>query len=100
MKTVAGFSLTVSLEKTKLLIMEKQLMPEDIQLDASKIITVDNFTYFGSNIIKDGEVAHEVGLRLGKATRTFDCLRLPTLGTSNLACRSEWMCTIQSCCLS
>ena len=48
-------------------------MPEDIQLDASKIVTMDNFTYFGNNIIKDGEVAHKVGLRLGKATRTIDC---------------------------
>lgn len=50
-KTAAEWSLTVSLEKTKLLTMGKWLKPEDnlsVQLDDGEMVTVDNFTYPGS----------------------------------------------------
>ena len=46
-----------------------------IQLDAGVIAAVDNFTYLGSNITIDSEVANEMGVRLGKTARTFRCLQ-------------------------
>ena len=57
-RTTAEWGLTVSLEKTKLLTMGKQLEPEGslpVQLDEGEIDTVDNFTYLGSNIRKWGD---------------------------------------------
>ena len=66
------------MEKTKLLTMGKQLEPEDslpVQLDEGEIDTVDNFTYLGSNISRDGEMRGEVVVRLGKASKAFGCLR-------------------------
>ena len=77
-RTAAEWGLTVSLEKTKLLTMGKQLEPEDslpVQLDKGEIDTVDNFTYLGSNISRDGEIHGEVVARLGKASKAFGCLR-------------------------
>ena len=46
-----------------------------MQLDGGEIATVENFTYIGSNVTKDGEVHGEVVVRLGKASRAFACLR-------------------------
>ena len=77
-RTAADWGLTVSLEKTKLLTMWKQLKPEDnlpVQLDGGGIATVEDFTYLGSNIARDGEVHGEVAVSLGKAFRAFACLR-------------------------
>ena len=63
-RTAADWSLTVSLEKTKLLTMGKWLKPEDnlpVQLDGGEIAT--DFTYLGSNIATDGEVHGEVAVK-------------------------------------
>ena len=73
--TAANWGLTVSLEKTKLLTLGKQLKPEDnlpVQLDGGEI-----FTYLGSSITRDGEVRGEVSMRLGRASKAFACLRSP-----------------------
>ena len=62
--------------------MGSQLKPEDVlpvQLNAGEIATVDDFTYLGSNISRDGEVKGEVAVRLGKASRAFGCLRSAVL---------------------
>ena len=77
-RTAADWGLTVSLEKTKLFAMGKWLKSEDnlpVQLDGGEIATVEDFTYLGSNIIRDGELHGEVAVRLGKASRAFACLR-------------------------
>ena len=44
-------------------------------LDQGEIATVEEFTYLGSNITRDGEIHGEVVIRLGKASRAFGCLR-------------------------
>ena len=52
-KTAAEWGLTVSLEKTKLLVMGKDLVPEDsqpVQLEEGEIAVVDEFTYLASTI--------------------------------------------------
>ena len=77
-KTAAEWGLTVSLEKTKLPTVGRQLKPEGslpVKLNEGGIGTVDDFTYLGSNITRDGEVRNEVAMRLGKASRAFGGLR-------------------------
>ena len=77
-RTAAEWGLTVSIEKTKLLVVGKDMRPEDsqpLQLDEGEIASVCEFTYLGSIITKDGEVRGEVVARLAKASRAFGCLR-------------------------
>ena len=73
--TAAGWGLTVSLEKTKLLSRGSPGDNLPIQLENGVIAAVDNFTYLGSNITNDGEVVNGMSVRLGKAARGFGCLR-------------------------
>ena len=40
-----------------------------------EIAIVEDFTYLGSSITRDGEVCGEVSMRLGRASRAFVCLR-------------------------
>ena len=70
----AGWDLTVSFEKTKMMSMRSPENNLPIQLDAGVMVAVDDFTYLESNITND-EVANEVGVRLGKAARAFGYLR-------------------------
>ena len=79
----AEWGLTVSLEKTKLLAMGKDLRPEDslaVQLEGGEISTVEEFTYLGSTITPDGEVHGEVAARLAKASRAFGWTITDTCG--------------------
>ena len=76
----------MSLEKTKLLTVGRQLKPEDslpVKLNEGEISTVDDFTYLGSNITRDSEVRNEVVVRLGKASSAFGCLRSAIFSPSN-----------------
>ena len=76
-RIAAEWGLTVSLEKTKLLAMGKDLRPEDslpVQLEGGEISTVEEFIYLRSTITRDGEVRGEVAARLAKASRAFGCL--------------------------
>ena len=85
--TAANWGLTVSLEKTKLLTLGKQLKPEDnlpVQLDGGEIVTVEDFTYLGSSITRDGEVCGKVSMRLGRASKAFACLRSPIFHNKQL----------------
>ena len=45
-----------------------------VQLEGGGIAAVNNFTYLGSNITRDGEVKGEVTARLAKVARAFGCL--------------------------
>ena len=38
---------------------------------------VDNFTYLGSVMLRDGDVMQNVRCRIAKACRAFECLRGP-----------------------
>ena len=89
-KTAAEWGLRVSLEKTKLLTVGRQLKPEDslpVKLNEGEIGTVDDFTYLESNITRDGEVRNEVAMRLGKASRPFGCLRPAIFSCEQLSVR-------------
>jgi len=71
----AGWGLTVSLEKTKMMSLGCPEGNLPIPLESGEIAVVDNFTYLGSNMTNDSEVANKVSTRLGKAARAFGCLR-------------------------
>ena len=85
-RTAANWGLTVSLEKTKVLTLGKQLKPEDnlpVQLARGEIATVEDFTYLGSSITRDGEVHGELSVRLGRASRVLlGCGRLSSITIS------------------
>jgi len=85
--TAAGWGLTVSLEKTKMMSMGCSEAEDNrpIQLENGAIAAVDNFTYLGSNITNDGEIVSEVGARLGKAARAFGCLRSAIFDNKSLS---------------
>ena len=78
--TAAKWGLTISLEKTKGLVLGKYLEPSDILpiiIAGGAIEVVRDFTYMylGSIISDDGEVNVEVSTRIGKASRAFGCLQ-------------------------
>ena len=72
------WGLTISIPKTKGLIMGRHLTPTDmapIQLDTGCIEIVQDFTYLGSMITTDEEVGKDVTSRISKASRAFGCLQ-------------------------
>ena len=86
--TAAEWGLTVSLEKTKLITMGKELEHEDslpVQLASGEIAMVEDFTYLGSNISRDCEVKSEIVTRIGKASRAFGCLKAAWFQNSQLS---------------
>ena len=79
-KSACEWGLTVSIEKTKGMVVGQTLDEHAVslvQLDGGVINVVDHFTYLGSNISRDGEVTMDVGCRIAKAARAFGCLRRP-----------------------
>ena len=64
------WGLTVSIAKTKGMVIGSHCTPTDIlpvQLEGGPIEIVQEFTYLGSSISRDGEVKGEVKCRIGKA---------------------------------
>lgn len=87
-KTAAEWNHTVSLEKTKILAMGRNLTTEDslpVQLKQGEIVTVGEFTYLGSTITRDGEVHGEVVAGLGKSSRAFGYLSSAVLQSHKLS---------------
>ena len=46
---------------------------------------VQNFTYLGANISRDGEITNEVTRRIARAARVFGCLRVPVFKNKDLS---------------
>ena len=91
-RTAAEWGLTVSIEKTKGLVMGRHLQPSDklpMQLDGGTIELVEDFTYLGSKITEDEEVRKEVATRIGKASRAFGCLQKSIFQNHRLAVRTK-----------
>ena len=63
-----------------------------IQLESGEIAAVDNFTYLGSNITNDSEVAKEVRARMGKAARALDTCDPPSLIAGHSVCKLKEVC--------
>ena len=72
------WGLTVSIEKTKGMAIGDGLTDEDvapIKVESGEIEMVEQFTYLGSVISKDGDVMEDVKCRIAKASKAFGCLR-------------------------
>ena len=46
---------------------------------------VQDFTYLGANISRDGEITSEVTGRIARAARAFGCLRVPVFKNKDLS---------------
>ena len=82
------WGLTVSLEKTKGMAMGEGLRNANVTpilVEGGEIEIVDNFTYLGSVISKDGYVTNDVKGWNAKASRAFGCLRGPVFHNSVLS---------------
>ena len=74
------WGLTVSTRKSKGMVTGSRTASSDafpVLLEEGKIEIVQDFTYLGSNITRDGEVTDEVKCHIGKAARAFGCLQKP-----------------------
>jgi len=89
--TAAGWGLTVSLEKIKMMSMGCPEAEDNrpIQLENGAIAALDNFTYLDSNITNDDEIVSKVSARLGKAARAFRCLRSAIFDNTSLSVDSK-----------
>ena len=63
--------LHISLEKTKIIQASQAATSQPIYLRRTDLECVDQFTYLGSLISKDGDVHKEVNTRLAKAETVF-----------------------------
>ena len=76
----SNWGLTVSTRKSKGMVIGSLTASSDalpVLLEGGKIEIVQDFTYLGSNITRDGEVTDEVKCHIGKAARAFGCLQKP-----------------------
>ena len=74
------WGLTVSTEKTKGMAVGNSLTEEDVapvKVEGGEIEMVEQFTYLGSVISKDGDIMEDVKCRIAKASKAFGCLRGP-----------------------
>ena len=46
-----------------------------VSIEGSSLKEVDNSTYLGSRISKDGDLRAEVNIRIGKAFYAYNCLK-------------------------
>ena len=76
--TASSWGLTVSMKKTKGMAVGNHTDDSNtllMQVPGGQIDMVNDFTYLGSTITRDGEVNQDVKLRIGKAARAFGCLQ-------------------------
>jgi len=60
--------------------MDSALSEDDVSpvlVDGGQIEMLQEFTYLGSKLSYDGEIASEVSCHLARASKTFGCLRKP-----------------------
>ena len=74
------WGLTVSTRKSKGMVIGSRTASSDalpVLLEGGKIEILQDFTYLGSNITRDGEVTDEVKCHIGKTARALGCLQKP-----------------------
>ena len=86
--TVKDWGMTVSIEKTKGMVVDTGVDESDtapLQMENGSIDMVNTFSYLGSIIANDGEITSEIASRIAKASRAFGCLRKPIFQNPNLS---------------
>ena len=56
-----------------------------MQVEDSSVDVLNDFTYLGANISRDGEITSEVTGRIARAARLFWCLRVPVFKNEDLS---------------
>ena len=87
-KVASEWGLTVSTEKTKGMVVGEGLNESDVrpvQVEGGSVDVVQDFTYLGANISRDGEITSEVTRRIARAARAFGCLRVPVFKNKDLS---------------
>ena len=56
-----------------------------VQVEGGSVDVVQDFTYLGANISRDGEITSEVTGRIATAARAFRCLRVSVFKNKNLS---------------
>ena len=87
-KVASEWGLTVSTEKTKGMVIGEGLNESDVrpvQVEGGSVDIVQDFTYLGANISRDGEITSEVTRRIARAVRAFGCLRVPVFKNKDLS---------------
>ena len=84
------WGLTVSIPKTKVMSVNTPVSIP-IRMRDAQIEPVDQFTYLGSVMHRDGLASHDVGNRIAKASRAFGSLRVPIFQNTflSLRCRQQ-----------
>ena len=70
----------MSTGKTKGMIVGEGSNESDVkpvQVEGGSVDVVQNFTFLGENISRDGEITSEVTGRIARAARAFEYLRVP-----------------------
>ena len=78
----------MSTEKTKGMVVGEGLNEIDVrpvQVEGGSVDVVQDFTYLGANISRDGEITSEVTRRIARAARAFGCLRVPVFKNKDLS---------------
>ena len=84
----SAFGLSVSVKKTKLMVVGHGVMEEDrrpIALDEGRIEWVSEFPYLGSLVTHDGRIHAEVDRRIACASRAFGALKQAVFRDAHLS---------------
>ena len=87
-KVANEWGLIVSTEKIIGMIAGEGLNEGDVrlvQVEGGSVDVVQDFTYLGANISRDGEITSEVTGRIATAAREFGYLRVPVFKNKNLS---------------
>ena len=78
----------MSTEKTKGMFVGVGFNENDVrpvQVEGGFVDVVQDFTYLGTNISRDGNITSEVTRRIARAARAFGCLRVPVFKNKDLS---------------
>ena len=94
-KVASEWGLTVSTEKAKGMVVGEGLNESDVrplQVEGGSVDLVQDFTYLGANISRDGEITSKVTRRIARAARAFGCLRVPVFKNKDLSLATKKQC--------
>ena len=102
MDTASAFGMTVSLQKTKLMVVGHAVTDEEkapILIGDQYIECLDDFTYMGSTITSNGRMDADIDRRTACASRAFGALRKAVFRDRNLTLTTKRQ-VYQACVLS
>ena len=97
-----SFGLTVSINKTKFMVIGSNITHEDklsIKVEDGTIEHVGEFQYLGSVITKSGRIDEEIDRRIANASKAFGALRQAVFRNHNLSITTKQL-IYRACILS